>query len=69
MPDLGDTPRPADFRYEKILIRGKPRHDETDAFRIRHPGMDVSKRAKIFAPFDALRGFRDALSAAEKSDR
>ena len=54
---------PAGFRYKEIFLRGKPFHAQTDAFRIRHPGMDVGKRAKIFAPFNALRGFNEAVAA------
>jgi len=52
---------PAGFRYRDVFLKGKPRHDRYDAFRIRHPQMDVGKRAKIFAPFDALRGFDFAI--------
>ena len=28
--------------------------------------MDLSRRAKIFSPFDALKGFGDELSKAER---
>ena len=62
-PAVGDMPMPTGFRYKKIYERGKPQHEKTDAFRLRHPSMAVSKRAKIFAPFDALKGFNDAVSA------
>lgn len=57
---------PADFRYKHVLEKGKPEHEKTDPFRIRHPVMPVAKRAKIFAPFDALRGFNEAIKAKEK---
>ena len=63
MSELGEIPVPEDFRYRKTLDRGRPRHEKTDPFRIRHPSMDVGKRAKIFAPFDALKGFGDAIAA------
>ena len=33
---------------------------------IRHPAMDLSRRAKIFNPFDALKGFSDELSKAQE---
>ncbi len=56
---------PADFRYRDVLIEGKPQHDRFDPFRIRHPSMDPGKRAKIFAPFDALRGFSEAVAAKD----
>ena len=42
---------------------GPPRHD--DAFLRKHPPMDLKQRAKIFAPFDALRGFSAAIIARE----
>ena len=58
---IGAMPMPEGFRYRDVFLKGKPRHDRQDAFRIRHPQMDVGKRAKIFAPFDALRGFNFAV--------
>ena len=67
MKKIGSIPRPPDFRYDKVEERGKPEHEKTDAFSIRHPHMDIGKRAKIFAPFDALRGFSAALMEAEAS--
>jgi len=68
MSRIGDIPMPADFRYRNILLRGRPKHEKTDSFRLRHPSMDIGKRAKIFAPFDALKGFDEAIaSAAERS--
>lgn len=63
MSGIGDMPMPAGFRYKKVYARGRPRHGRTDAFLIRHPRMSVKKRAKIFAPFDALRGFNAAVIA------
>lgn len=62
---IGDIPMPAGFRYREILLKGKPKHDKTDVFRIRHPSMDVGKRAKIFAPFDALKGFNEAVASKD----
>ena len=58
---IGAMAMPEGFRYRDVFLKGKPRHDRQDAFRIRHPQMDVGKRAKIFAPFDALRGFNFAV--------
>ena len=52
---------PAGFKYRDVLLKGKPRHDRYDSFRIRHPEMPPGKRAKLFAPFDALRGFDFAI--------
>ena len=58
---IGVMPMPAGFKYREVFLKGKPRHDRFDTFRIRHPSMDVGKRAKLFAPFDALRGFDFAI--------
>ena len=58
---IGVMQMPAGFRYRETFLKGRPRHDRFDAFRIRHPSMDVGKRAKLFAPFDALRGFDFAI--------
>ncbi len=63
---IGYLPMPADFRYREVFARGKPRHTRTDAFRARHPSMDVGRRAKIFAPFDALQGFGEAVAAKDE---
>ena len=61
MYGIGSMPMPAGFRYRDVFLKGKPQHGRYDAFRIRHPQMDVRKRAKLFAPFDALRGFNFAI--------
>lgn len=61
MSAIGVMAMPTDFRYRDVFLRGKPQHDLYDAFRIRHPCMDTGKRAKIFSPFDALKGFSDAV--------
>ena len=58
---IGLMPMPPDFRYRDVFEKGKPRHDRDDPFLFRHPPMPASKRAKIFAPFDALRGFDFAI--------
>ena len=63
MAGLGYCPMPEDFAYRDVLAKGRPRHQKTDPFGIRHPSMDPGKRAKIFAPFDALRGFSAAIMA------
>lgn len=61
IPELGHMEMPPDFPYREVLQKGKPRHDRLDPFRIRHPQMDPGRRAKIFAPFDALKGFSDVI--------
>ena len=63
MATIGDFPMPEDFRYKDVYLKGKPQHSKTDPFRLRHPSMDVRKRAKIFAPFDALKGYNEAVAA------
>ncbi len=54
-----------DPRYKKVLEKGKPVHQKGDDFFVKHPPMDLSRRAKIFSPFDALKGFGDELSRTE----
>ena len=63
MAGHGNTPMPDGFKYGDVFAKGRPRHQKTDTFGIRHPVMDPGKRAKIFAPFDALRGFSAAIMA------
>ena len=63
MNTIGSMAMPAGFRYRDVFLKGKPEHDKYDRFRIRHPSMDCRRRAKIFAPFDALKGFNEAVSA------
>ena len=65
MSMIGAITMPVNFRYRDVFLKGKPRHDRCDAFRSRHPSMDVSRRAKIFAPFDALKGFNEAVAAKD----
>lgn len=56
---------PSSFRYANVLKKGKPVHDGTDRFSAKHPPMDLTRRAKIFSPFDALKGFNDELAKAQ----
>ena len=62
---IGVIPMPADFKYRDVLLKGRPQHERLDDFSVQHPKMDCRKRAKIFAPFDALRGFNFAISRKE----
>lgn len=62
---IGVMPMPTDFKYKDVFLKGRPQHERFDAFSIRHPKMDCGKRAKIFAPFDALRGFNFAIMTKE----
>lgn len=51
-------------RYESILHSPRPEHKQ-DAFSVRHPPMARGHRAKLFAPFDALSGYGEALAEQE----
>lgn len=62
---LGYMPMPANFRYTAVLQRGMPQHDKWDSFRLKHPSMPAEKWAKIFSPFDALKGFNEAVAEKE----
>ena len=62
---FADIPVPAGFRYRDVLKGGRPMHDKFDSFSIKHPAMDLGKRAKIFSPFDALKGFNEAVAAKD----
>ena len=68
MSRIGEMNMPAGFRYKDVFEKGKPQHDRFDSFSIRHPRMDVGKRAKIFAPFDALKGFDEAVADAAREN-
>ncbi len=63
MSPIGYMRMPDDFRYREIAVRGRPQHRRFDDFSIKHPRMDTGHRAKIFAPFDALTGFSDAVAS------
>ena len=63
--DIRQMPMPPNFRYAIIAARGRPRHEKYDTFYMKHPTMNVGKRAKIFSPFDALKGFNDAVESKE----
>ena len=53
------------FPYKTVYEKGKPVPDKYDSFSVRHPALDLSRRAKIFSPFDALKGFGDELARTE----
>ena len=62
---IGYMLMPPDFEYIDVYTKGYPEHEKFDAFRMKHPSMSCSRRAKIFAPFDALTGFNEAVLAKE----
>ena len=65
MNAIGVMAMPADFRYREVFLKGKPRHERFDRFFLRHPRMDVGHRAKIFSPYDALKGFDEAVESKD----
>ncbi len=56
---------PKNFRYRDAFLKGRPRHEKYDAFWMKHPPMDIGHRAKIFAPFAALKGYDTAVASKE----
>lgn len=60
---VGAMPMPSDFPYRDVYMRGYPQHPWYDRFRLKHPAMDCSQRAKLFSPFDALKGFDEAIAS------
>ena len=63
--ELNTATIPSSFKYFTIYEKGKTVHEKYDTFSIKHPAMDLGRRAKIFAPFDALKGFNEAISTTE----
>ena len=57
---------PSSFKYKDVFIKGRPQHYGWDEFTIKHPPMPASRWAKIFAPFDALKGFNEAIAVSEE---
>ena len=62
---LGEMPMPSDFRFKNVAEKGRPRHSGWDSFTVKHPPMPPEHWAKIFSPFDALRGFGDFIASKE----
>lgn len=56
---------PQDFEYIEVIKTGKPTHEKYDSFYLKHPPMELTRRAKIFSPFDALKGFNEAVAAKD----
>ena len=65
MMTVGYMRIPSDFKYMRVYLKEKPRHLGTDSFLLKHPVMERGKRAKIFSPFDALKGFSDAVASKD----
>ena len=60
---IGEMKMPPAFPYRDVFLKGKPKHQKYDDFLRKHPPMPVSRRAKIFAPFNALAGFDEAIAS------
>ena len=52
--------------YKDIINKERPIH-QGDEFEARHPHMSRENRAKIFAPFAALKGYEEAIDSASDS--
>ena len=65
MITLGYMPMPVNFKYSAVALHGRPQHQKFDPFWCKHPSMPASRWAKIFSPFDALKGFNGAIAAKE----
>ena len=52
--------------YKDIMDKERPVHDG-DEFEARHPHMPREARAKIFAPFAALKGYEEAIDDMSES--
>lgn len=63
---LGSMPMPKAFSHRAAFRHGRPQHQLYDEFWLKHPPMDREHRAKIFAPFAALKGFEECIANAEK---
>ena len=57
------TTLPIGFKYTAAFLAGRPQHHRFDDFSRKHPKMDRGRRAKIFAPFDALDGYSESIDS------
>ena len=66
MPPHGNaTSRLGDIAVDDASTTRKGTSSSTD-LHYGHPRMSLADRAKIFIPFDALKGFREALEEQER---
>ena len=66
---IGTMPMPEDFKFKDLYLAGRPKHEKFDEFWCKHPPMDCGKRAKIFKPFTALRGFEEEIENSKAAVR
>ena len=64
LPKIGYLRDPVPFQYEQVLRKGKPYHND-DWFAAKHPHMEYGRRAKICAPFAALKGFEEEVQSKD----
>ena len=64
-PRTEDLSRQGFSRYQAVAAQGRPVH-RWDEFALRHPPMSRQNRAKQFQPYDALKGYRDAVRKKEE---
>lgn len=57
---------PPDFRYREVFEAGRPYHEPFSEFDLKHPKMEMSRRAKLFAPFDAMAGYKELIAEVER---
>ena len=69
MEPLGFMTMPPDFKYADVYRKGRPVHGDWDPFSLKHPPMPAAKWAKIFSPFDALRGFTELIAEQSRDFR
>ena len=62
---IGAMAMPLDFKYKRVFEQGRPQHVKWDPFYMAHPPMSASNWAKIFSPFDALKGFNEEIRSKE----
>lgn len=60
---VGTMEMPDGFKYKDVFLRGKPHHGKFDYFLARHPKMSIEHRAKIFSPYESLKGFRELINS------
>ena len=55
---------PVGFKYTAAFMAGRPIHHD-DHFAFLHPRMDRRRRAKLFAPFNALDGYSATIDSKD----
>ena len=53
----------AEEKYRSAFRQERPKHTDDAEFAFRHPRMNLDRRAKIFSPFAALKGFEEEIDS------